>query len=129
MIVMGTSTFHLIGFGFVALLWLVVAVGVYEIARTLRGYLAPHASALYNAIREDWIAVSGHPLSGHPLSGHPHFGNFGRQAKKHAAPSGPDALAGATAGRVRHPQGMTVTRGNRGLVRPRLSAPGRLQAA
>lgn len=107
MIVMGTSTFHLIGFGFVALLWVVVAVGVYEIARTLRGYLAPHASALYNAIREDWIVVSGQP----------HFGNFGRQAKKHAA------------GRGRHPQGMTVARGNRALVGARLSVPGRLQAA
>lgn len=52
---MGTTTFHLIGYGIVAVMWAVALFGLFEIARNLRPYLAPHASAIFNAIREDWV--------------------------------------------------------------------------
>lgn len=101
---MATTTFHLIGFGFVALMWAVIAVSLLEIARSLRGYLAPHASALYDAIREDWSSVRPH-------------------AKKHAAPK---------AGRVCHQHGTGVrggsqTPGAQSTLMPPLK--GRLRAA
>lgn len=94
MIVMATSTFHLIGFGFVALMWIVIAAGLIEIARSLRGYLAPHASALYDAVREDRPA-------GRP------------GAKRHGAPQAEDACrrpgAGARKGVQAHDGAPSVT--------------------
>ncbi|MDA5194383.1 hypothetical protein [Govanella unica] len=54
MTVMGTTTFHLIGYAIVAVMWAVALYGLFEIARNLRPYLAPHTSAIFNAVREDW---------------------------------------------------------------------------